>query len=100
MSRKAQQRLKIEDLVLGEEFQDTITSFKGFATSKHSYINGCHQIGLTRKIGKPGEDIKVLSFDIERLKRIGKGVSEDFKPADLSSPGGPGDHLAAAGPSH
>lgn len=94
------ERLKIEDVVLGEQFRDQITGFKGIATSKHSYINGCHQVGLSRQLASEGDDPKVLSFDVERLERIGDGVAADFRPESLSSPGGPGDHLAAAGPSH
>lgn len=92
-------RLKITDIVLGEEYQDTITGFKGFATSTHSYINGCHQVGLSAKGKTAGDEPKVYSFDVERIKRVGKGVAADFKPEDLSSPGGPGDHSAARSPS-
>lgn len=89
--------MKIEDIVFGEEYKDKITGFKGFVTSKHSYINGCHQVGLSSKV-KGDEEPKVLSFDIERIKRTGKGVAADFTPDKLTEPGGPGDHSAARSP--
>lgn len=92
----ARQRLKIEDINLGEEFKDIITGFEGIATSTHYYINGCHQVGLSRQ---RGDEPKVMSFDVERIERIGEGVAADFRPEDLSEPGGPGDHAAARGPS-
>lgn len=89
--------MKISDIVLGEEYKDKITGFQGIVTSKHSYINGCHQVGLSAKCGK-GEQPKVYSFDVERIKRVGKGKAAEFTPDKLSEPGGPGNHAAARSP--
>jgi len=53
---------------LGDECQDTITGFKGVATSIHEYIDGCTQICLTPKIDKDGKIQDSNQFDIERIK--------------------------------
>lgn len=88
----------LDDIVFGDEYKDSVTGFKGFVTSKHAYINGCNQVGLSPRVGKDNESKDALSFDVERIKRVGKGVSEDFKPETIEESGGPGDHRSARGP--
>lgn len=78
----------IESIKYGEEYKDIITGFKGFVTSKHMYVTGCHQVGLAQKVNKEGIPGKHYSFDITRLKRVGKGVRDKLAPA-VPERGGP-----------
>ncbi len=95
--------------VLGAELEDTITGFKGIATDRTTYINGCVHYTLTpqarknsllgKMLGEPGRS---THFDYKRLIKIGEGIAgppprptkEEPKPAEQpvfkrSSTGGP-----------
>lgn len=54
-----------EPCTLGEEYEDSITGFKGIATSRTTFLYGCVRIGLEGKgtDGKPDE----MVFDEQRL---------------------------------
>ncbi len=43
------------EIVLGQEYRDTITGFTGTATGKCEYYNGGTQIQLTPKLDKEGK---------------------------------------------
>lgn len=72
---------------LGQEAKDKITGFKGILTSRHQYITGCDQYGLTPKADKKGELGDNLQFDEGRIEITGKGVK--IKSVQTKSPGGP-----------
>jgi len=73
---------------LGSEVRDKITKFKGIATSRHSYITGCDQYGVTpKKLKDDGTPQDVCQFDEDRLEVIGPGINK--KKVQGEKPGGP-----------
>lgn len=66
------------DVVMGEEYEDTITGFIGKATGVYFYLTGCTRVALegvgSKKEGKVGDD---LCVDSPRLKRISDGEMMD-----------------------
>lgn len=55
---------------LGAELEDSITGFRGVATSRIAYINGCVQFGLMQKVKKDGSLLDPQFFDFQRLVQI------------------------------
>lgn len=83
---------------LGEEVEDTITSFAGTITSRVDYSNGCVYFVVDPKgFDKDGNKLKDEKFQHSRLKRTGAGVSQTLAavpaftdPATKTKPpGGP-----------
>lgn len=68
------ENMDIDSIKWGEEYEDLVTGFKGFVTSKHLYTTGCHQVGLSAKASKDGE-CKFEYADITLIKRVGAGVA-------------------------
>jgi len=55
------------DIVLGDEYEDTLTGLKGRATAATFYLHACERVTL--EFLKEGE-IKYESFDAPRLKHV------------------------------
>jgi len=70
-------------LQLGEELEDTVSGYKGIATQKVTYMNGCVVFGVQGKVKKDGTLPDLIWFDHKRLKLISAGVSQ---PEELSKP--------------
>lgn len=68
---------------LGNTYTDSITGFKGIATSRTVYLNGCVHVALQGKVGKDGTIPKLQFFDENQLEP---------KVAKRDAPGGPGEH--------
>lgn len=64
---------------LGDEVQDKITGFKGIATSRHQYLQGCDRIGVQGKIGKDGKLPETYTFDEPLLIVIKSKVAKKEK---------------------
>lgn len=67
---------------LGAELEDEITGFKGIATDRTTYLNGCIHYTLQPQqkkntlLGKMiGEPVRSTHFDYKRLKQVGDGVA-------------------------
>ncbi len=59
---------------VGLELRDKVTGFKGIATSKIEYLNGCVQFCVAPKVGKDNTPKDGQFFDIQQLEVIGGGV--------------------------
>jgi hypothetical protein len=67
---------------LGEEVVDSLTGFKGVATGRYTFLNGCMQIEVSPKELKDGKPIEPSAFDEQRLT-----------PKSKVTTGGPHDNL-------
>jgi len=73
-------------VTLGKKYKDRVSGFKGIATARHEYLNGCIRISLTSTELKDGAPIDPQSFDIEQLDESGAGIGVVKRAT-----GGPGD---------
>lgn len=71
---------------LGEEVKDCITGFKGIATSRVEYLNGCIQYCIKPKMSKDGKMDEGQYIDQEQIIVIGKGVTTKSKPTGGDMP--------------
>lgn len=71
------------DIILGEEYEDTQTGYKGIATSIHFYQYACERISL-EAYEKKSKEIRELTFDAERLVSTKTGIR-----AKATKTGGP-----------
>ena len=60
---------------LGNKVRDKITGFKGIATARIEYINGCVQFCVKPKMGKDKEMPDGEYIDIAQLELVNKGKS-------------------------
>lgn len=60
---------------LGDEVKDKVTGFKGIATSRVEYLNGCVQFCVEPKLDKDGKKVKYEYIDQGQLERIGDGIN-------------------------
>lgn len=72
---------------LGKEAEDKITSFKGILTGRASYITGCDQYCITKKISKNDGEPVSCWLDEGRIKIIGDGIEVNEITAEKN--GGP-----------
>ena len=72
------------DIILGEEYEDTQTAFRGIATATYFYQFGCERVNL-EAYDKKTQDIRSLTFDAPRLRSVKSG-----KVAKTVRTGGPG----------
>lgn len=68
------------EIKLGSEVQCIITGYKGIATARLEYINGCIQYCVKPKAGKDGKMPDPEYIDVQQLKVTGKGLSLTSKP--------------------
>jgi len=71
---------------LGNEFEDSVTGFKGIAVSRTEYLTGCDRIEIQPRVDEKGEITDSVSFDVGTLKKIGEGIILTF---EKEPPGGP-----------
>jgi len=57
---------------LGSEVKDSVSGFRGIATAKHMYINGCTRITVQPKVDKYGKLPEVQTFDEPQLEVVSK----------------------------
>lgn len=60
--------------MLGKEVRSIVTGFKGVATSKVTYINGCIQFCVKPRMKDDGLMPEGHYIDVEELEVIGEGV--------------------------
>ncbi len=71
---------KEKDPFMGKLAKDKITSYTGIVTSKHIYLTGCTQYGLTAKMKEDGSIPDARYVDEGRLEITGPGITaEDVK---------------------
>lgn len=75
---------------LGALVKDTVSGFKGIASARHEYLNGCIRYSVTAQELKEGKVIEE-NFDTEQLVRVGPGVRDAMKLPDAAADatGGP-----------
>jgi hypothetical protein len=66
--------------ILGQEYTDKITGFKGIAVYRTTWISGCDRIGLQPPVDKDGDIPDIQSFDEPMLVKV---------PVRNKKPGGP-----------
>lgn len=64
---------------LGREVQDKVTGFRGIATAKCEYLNGCVQFCVTPKM-IDGKFPDGQYIDIQQLEVVGEGIDISQKP--------------------
>ena len=73
---------------LGSEVCDSVSGFKGIATAKHQYINGCTRITVQPKVDKDGKLPDAQTFDEPQLvvtsKKKIKGENDTGGPEKYS----------------
>jgi len=74
----------MKNIKLGSEVKDTITGFEGIAIERCTYLNGCVQYGIQKKIDEKGEIPLIAYIDVEQLKVI------STSPLPKSNPSGGG----------
>lgn len=65
----------------GKKATDKVTGFTGTVTSKHIYMYGCTQYGLTPKVDKDGKTQDTKFFDEGRLEIF----EETINPASVKA---------------
>lgn len=63
------------DIMLGNEVEDLVTGFKGTATERTTFLNGCVYFHVTPKAKKGEEYPSGILLEHKRLKFVGKGVA-------------------------
>ena len=71
------------DIIMGDEYEDTQTGFKGIATSIHFYQYACERITLEAYESK-SKEIREMTFDAPRLTHV-----KTQKRATTTRTGGP-----------
>lgn len=83
---------------LGEMVEDNVTGFRGIATTRSEFMNGCVFFSVQGKAVKKGDaPPKWQRFEHFRLKKVGAGISASLpkpvkaaaKAAPVKRPGGP-----------
>ena len=78
-------------IMLGDEVQDSISGFKGIATARHFYLQGCDRITITPQVDDDGKMKDEASFDEPQLKVI--TPEKIRRQAIRNDPGGPDKHV-------
>lgn len=65
----------MEKVNMGDYVTDKITGFSGIVTGMASYISGCTQCLIAPKVNEKNELPDTQWFDIERLEKIGGGIT-------------------------
>lgn len=60
--------------MLGKKVESRVTGFKGIATAKVEFINGCVQYCVKPRVGKDGAMPEGHYIDVEELVVIGEGA--------------------------
>lgn len=76
-----------QEIKLGMEVMDIVSGFKGIATSRTEYLNGCVRFCVEPKVKKDGSVVDSCCFDIQQLQIV-KTVTPATKVVQ-SSTGGP-----------
>lgn len=73
------------NIELGDTVRDKVSGFKGTATSKTEFLNGCIQYDIIPKVGKDNKIIEGVAIDENSLEVIKKKL----KPRVKKETGGP-----------
>lgn len=73
---------------LGSKVRDSITGFTGIATSRHEYLYGCMQIGITPVELREGKPVETWHFDDQRVELLEAGAPI-VSPESTATSGGP-----------
>lgn len=67
-------------VVLGSTVKDRMTGFKGIATGRYTYLNGCIRIEVTPEELKNGQPIEAGVFDEQRITGKESGLPGGPRP--------------------
>lgn len=81
---------KLEEVVLGNVYRDSITGFQGVAISCTTFLYACKRVGLQPTELKDGKLIDAHYFDIYQLTEV-EVPSPANKAKKDATTGGPGD---------
>lgn len=81
--KRSAQPIEAVDVVMGDEYTDSITGIKGIATAVYTFLTGCDQVCLSFVVG--GEN-KFHTVDASRLKELAPKVRKGG-PAAAPAPG-------------
>jgi len=70
---------------LGDELECKVTGFRGIATTRVDFLNGCTQYGLQPKVDKDGKKQDSVHIDQEQLKVV-KAKKVDVKKKKTGGP--------------
>ncbi|HEY4355973.1 MAG TPA: hypothetical protein VGN16_09515 [Acidobacteriaceae bacterium] len=75
---------------LGDEVEDRVSGYRGIATFRSDFMNGCTNVSVQAKI-KPGDEFKKgKGFPLQSLKRVGAGINDPKEAPITPAPkGGP-----------
>lgn len=82
--KRSAQPVEAADVVMGEEYTDSITGIKGVAIAVYTFLTGCDQVCLSFVVG--GEN-KLHTVDASRLKELAPKKARKGGPAGAPSPG-------------
>ena len=83
----------MKEVILGHEYKDRVTGFKGIAVAKTTHLNGCDRIAIQAKKGKDGNIEEAQVFDEPDLIFVSKGIFKTTKEEkDKIISGGPHKH--------
>ncbi len=58
---------------LGDEVKCRVTGYKGIATCRTTYLQGCDRVGVLPEMGKDGKHPETYHIDVGQLDIIAKG---------------------------
>ena len=85
------------EILLEDVVEDIHTGFKGTATSKMEFLNGCIQIEVVPRVGKDNKMIESIFIDIQSLKVVKKGPRH---PKPVKKVKSKDDYGYTGGPNH
>jgi len=77
------------EIELGDAVRDKVSGFKGIATSKTEFLNGCIQYDVIPKVGKDNKIPEGVAIDENSLEIIKKKSKPRAKKEKEESNGGP-----------
>lgn len=66
----------MDEITLGCEVEDLVSGFRGIATGRIEYMNGCVQYSVKPKLDKDGKVLAAEWFDVQSLRRVGDGITQ------------------------
>lgn len=85
------------DIILGDEYTDTVTGYKGKAVAVDFNLTGCTRVVLQAKTTKDGSWVDAIEVDTSRcLDSKGKQMDKPFVPPLPEQRGGPARRVKGA----
>jgi len=89
-NKQKQEDAMRQNEMLGAEYRDKITGFKGVCTGYCEYLSGCNQALLIPRVSKDGKSPDGGWYDVQRLERVGKKIvkldNSETPGCDMAAP--------------